>query len=369
VIGIFGNAVPYELKALMYAISLTVKSLIIFVLPWVILGLLFKVSSEMAHKATKMIILVLLGICASNFATSLIGGYIGYTIYNFDYNITQPTNTLAQLEPIFHFSLPKIIPNDFAMLIGLIGGVCLGRIAPGWAKHISGFFDKAIKVTLSGMQYIIPFFVAGFLIKLKHEGLVMNIVENYSLIFMTIAIVAAIYLGLLYYFTARLDIQTFLGYMKNMLPACVVGFSTMSSAAAMPLMIDGAAKSSPYPEVARSVVPMGVNFHLIGCSISIPIMVFAILKHSGFAEPSLASYLVFAGYFVVAKFSVAAVPGGGVIVMLPIIESCFGFNSDMLSLITALYIMFDPVITTCNILGNGYFAVAMSKISGHLLPK
>ena len=90
-------------------------------------------------------------------------------------------------------------------------------------------------------------------------------------------------------------------------------------------------------------------------------MIFAILKNFGVAEPSLWSYLIFSCYFVVAKFSVAAVPGGGIIVMLPIIESCFGFNADMLSLITALYILFDPVITTCNILGNGCLASILSR--------
>ena len=73
-------------------------------------------------------------------------------------------------------------------------------------------------------------------------------------------------------------------------------------------------------------------------------------------------YLVFAFYFVLAKFSVAAVPGGGILVMLPILESCLGFDAQMLSLITALYILFDPVITCANVLGNGGFALGMDKM-------
>ena len=51
--------------------------------------------------------------------------------------------------------------------------------------------------------------------------------------------------------------------------------------------------------------------------------------------------------------------------MLPILEQYLEFNSDMLSLITALYILFDPIITSANVLGNGTFA----KIIDIITPK
>jgi hypothetical protein len=42
------------------------------------------------------------------------------------------------------------------------------------------------------------------------------------------------------------------------------------------------------------------------------------IKSFEFPEPMLINYLIFAFYFVLAKFS-ATVPGGGIIVMLPIL--------------------------------------------------
>ena len=74
------------------------------------------------------------------------------------------------------------------------------------------------------------------------------------------------------------------------------------------------------------------------------------------------NYLIFASYFVLAKFSVAAVPGGGILVMLPILESYLGFDSGMLSLITALYILFDPIITCANVFGNGAFSMGLTQV-------
>ena len=70
----------------------------------------------------------------------------------------------------------------------------------------------------------------------------------------------------------------------------------------------------------------------------------------------------FAFYFVLAKFAVAAVPGGGVLVMLPVLEQHLGFNPMMLSLITTLYIIIDPLITSANVMGNGAFAMFFSKV-------
>jgi Na+/H+-dicarboxylate symporter len=59
------------------------------------------------------------------------------------------------------------------------------------------------------------------------------------------------------------------------------------------------------------MIPATVNIHLMGDCFAIPIFAFAILKSFGIAEPTTFSYLMFAISFVLAKFSVAAVPGGG----------------------------------------------------------
>ena len=359
--GVLGGYIPYELKTFLYGISLSVKSVIIFTLPWVIFGLLFKIAAQMVQKATKLLLLILLGICLSNFITSIVGGYIGSMIYGFEYHIASPEEGTSSLEAMFMLKLPHIIANNVAMIAGILLGLLGGKFFPRLAMPVAKVFESLITRILMMIKYVVPFFVAGFLLKLQHEGMVLSIVKNYGMIFITILIVVTAYLAFWYFIAAEFSLRRFIKSLKNMMPACVIGFSSMSSAAAMPMMIEGAAKNSNHPDIAKSIIPIGVNFHLIGCSLSIPIMIFAILKNFGVAEPSLWSYLIFSCYFVVAKFSVAAVPGGGIIVMLPIIESCFGFNADMLSLITALYILFDPVITTCNILGNGCLASILSR--------
>jgi Na+/H+-dicarboxylate symporter len=147
-----------------------------------------------------------------------------------------------------------------------------------------------------------------------------------------------------------------------MAPALMGGAGTMSSAATMPLTLIGVEKNAKHPTLARSVIPMSVNNHLIGDCFAIPIFAFALLKNYGLAQPTFEVYFIFALFFVLAKFSVAAVPGGGILVMLPILQQYLGFTPPMLSLITALYVLFDPVITSANVMGNGAFALITSGL-------
>ena len=206
-------------------------------------------------------------------------------------------------------------------------------------------------------------FVAGFVIKLQHDGIIAQIIQDYTIIFAIIAIAQFGYISLLYFVFNKLNIAQTLSSIKNMLPAAVSGFSTMSSAASMPLTLIGTERNAQNKDLVHTVVPATVNIHLIGDCIAIPCFAFAILKNYDIMQPHLFTYLIFTGYFVLAKFSVAGIPGGGILVMLPILEQYLGFNAEMLSLITALYILFDPVITSANVLGNGALAKIIDTIT------
>jgi Na+/H+-dicarboxylate symporter len=224
--------------------------------------------------------------------------------------------------------------------------------------------EKWISFALRGLLLLIPIFIAGFLIQMNHDQIMGHIVQNYGFILVLIACAVFSYVLSIYFVMNKIQGTSLLTSLKNMMPAAIAGFGSMSSAAAMPLTLLGVEKNSKNPDMAKSIIPATVNVHLIGDCFAIPIFAFAVLKSFGLADPSLFTYLIFASYFVLAKFSIAAVPGGGILVMLPILETYLGFDSTMLSLITSLYILFDPVITCANILGNGAFAMVLAKILG-----
>jgi len=354
--------IPLEVKQVLYAISLTVKSLIIMLLPFIIFGLLFNTIVGMARKATAIIGLILLCVCCSNFFSTFLSHYVGEWIYHFNFALILPKDAQG-LAPAWSWGFPKIVANDKAMFLGIILGLILGRTKPEIASRLGAGLNTVVTKVLELFTYLIVIFVTGFVIKIQHDGVVQTIIQDYTIIFAVIAAAQFGYILILYAVLNQFKVNDFLSAIKNMLPAVMTGFSTMSSAAAMPLTIMGVEMNAKNKELARSVVPASVNIHLIGDCFAIPIFAYAVMKSFGVAEPSLMAYLVFVFYFVIAKFSVAGIPGGGIIVMLPVLESCLGFNTEMLSLITALYILFDPVITSANVLGNGAFAKLIDRLS------
>ena len=352
---------PLNIKEIFYALSLTVKSVIVFILPVVIFSLLFKTMVGLANRATAVIALILVCLTFSNFITTFLSHYIGGLIYQIDLTIIKPRES-AGLMAAWSWQLPKLIDNNKAMFAGILLGIIFGHFKNNIGNAIAEKLNWLTGKILKSFIYLIPIFVAGFVVKLQYDGVINIILKDYAFIFLIIAMAQFIYLLFAYTVLNNFNFQHTFNSIKNMLPAAIAGFSSMSSAAVMPLTMIGAESNAVNKNLARSVIPSTVNIHLVGDCIAIPIFAYALMKSFGLPEPTFAIYIVFVCFFVLAKFSVAAIPGGGIVVMLPILENYLGFNAEMLSLITALYILFDPVITCANVLGNGAFAKLIDRM-------
>ena len=351
---------PVEIKRFIYALSLTIKAVIVFILPPLIFMLLFKTISSLSRKATAIIAIILLALCCSNFLSTMVAYHVGKLVYQLDLSISLPSAS-NQLSPMWVFQLPKLIANDQAMLSSLVLGVLVSFVKPKVGAWLSGYFDKVVGLMMRFLTTIIPVFVLGLVVKLIHDKTLGTIVKESSLIFAIVGLSLVVYIGFLYLAASRFKWPAFLSCTKNMAPAALTGLSSMSSAAAMPFTLKAAEENVQNQGMARLAIPLTVSTHLIGDCFAIPIFAFAVMKNFGVAEPSFLSYLVFSFYFVLAKFSVAPIPAGGIIVMIPVLESTLGFTGEMSSLITAIYILFDPVITCANISGNGAFALLLGR--------
>lgn len=360
--------IPLEAKSFIYAISLTIKSLLIFVLPLLIFLLLFKTATHLAKGATKLIFLILGFVVLSNFISTFTSFGVGTLLHKLEISLSAPDQK-HELTPLWIFSLPPWISNSTALLLGAVTGIIGAFIKHPVMHSLRMGSDIIVSWILRVFLYIIPVFVAGFIVKLAHDQILYTIVKEYALIFAIVAASQITYISFLYFAINSFRIKDTMISIKNMLPAAFIGFGAMSSAAAMPLTLIGAEKNAKHPDIAKSCIPATVNIHLIGDCLAIPLFAFAVLKNFSIPEPNLATYSLFAVFFVLAKFSVAAIPGGGIIVMLPILESYLGFNPAMLSLITALYILFDPVITTANVLGNGAFSQLIDRFYNAVMHK
>jgi Na+/H+-dicarboxylate symporter len=353
---ILESVLPLEIKQFLYALSLLIKSLIVFLLPALIFCLLFKAVIELSV-GTGMFLLSVIGyVCCSNFIATFLSHYIGILVYELDLSPVIIYDSERNLKALFDLELPSFMSNDKAMLGALILGLICSKKFPHYTKKLTQITERYIKVIMSIFGYIIPPFMVGFIIKMQYEGVAGIIARDYAYIFILIALSQFSYISCYYLLASNFKASKLFSSIRNMIPPALSGFSTMSSAATMPLTLVAIEKNAIDKNVACSVVPITVNIHLIGDCFAIPIFAYAILKSFGIAQPSFMDYLIFNFYFVLSKFSVAAIPGGGIVVMIPILSEYMGFKGDMIAMITGLYMIFDPIITCANILGNGAFA-------------
>jgi len=361
---LFGDAINEEVKRFFYTISLTIKDGLIFILPAIIFAYVFSCIMSLKKGSWAFVGLLLLMISTSNMVSALVAYLTGWVIGG---NMAEVKSAAIGFEnellPYWVLHLPKWIPNDYALFGALGFGFFFSIVRFGKAERIA----KRLK---AGADYVlrrclipvIPFFIFGFLLNISHQGVLREILTQYGGLLVVMIAVQLSYIAFLYGVGARFSVRRWIAALRNVLPSGIAGFSTMSSAAAMPLTLEGAQKNVEDPDKVNAIVPITVNVHLIGDSIGIPIMALGMLSTFGLGFPDFGTYLIFAFFFVLAKYAVAAVPGGGILVMLPILEKYLGFDSGMLSLITALYILFDPFITMANVLGNGAFAVVYTKL-------
>jgi Na+/H+-dicarboxylate symporter len=377
---VFGSALPLPTKMGFYTLSLFIKETLLLLLPFVVFSCLFKTLLANKAYAFKFVGVLLVMVVSSNILSTVIGYGVSHLILpqldlaqigtNASIDVWAKTNDLLPWIDIHFdpFGMKSWFNNKNALIMGLVLGL-LSSVLP-LPQQIAGAADrlqKAVNFFLTRIFIpVLPFFVLGFVLKMQHEGKFMLIFKTYVPIILLIAATNTLYIALLYAIASKFNLKNMGRLIKNMLPAGLAGFTTMSSIAAMPVTLKAVENNVAEREkpIVRAVIPATVNIHLIGDSIAITTMALAMLLAFGHELPTLSQFWHFVQFFVVTKFSVATIPGGSILAMLPVLEQSLGFSSEMLGFITAVYILFDPLITGMNVMGNGAFAL----FSTHCLP-
>lgn len=359
----FGSHVPVQIKSISYALSLSMKSILEFFLPFIIFSFIFYCLSNLQKGAALFVLLLIGCIFISNFSALMLGygsGRLGLNLLQFK---QQAIASTAHLLPAWFFPKFKLISNDAALFCGFIAGVYFSMrpnaVAKKIAQVLNGFANDFLKKLFIPL---LPVFILGFIFKLEHEQILQTSLKIYGPIL--VMVIATQWAYILFWYAAANSFspKKTLVSLKNVLPASLTGLTTISSAASLPVLLLSTEKNLKSEEQAHMIVPAIINIHTIGSAIGIPILALATISTFGLPLPSVSTFMVFAFYTAIAKFAVAAVPGGVIIVVAPLLEAYLGFSSEMTGLITAVYLLCDPFGTTANVTANGVFPMVFSKV-------
>ena len=363
-VAFFGYLVPVEVKTFLYSVSLSIKEILLFIMPFIVFSLIFSSVNNLKQSAIKFIVLLIIAIFLSNLASSLIAYSVGHLIIKNTHAIQDIKEYGEAITPLWSIKLPILISNFHALAFGLVLSIIVSIFLPKKSKELSHkMLDLTLLILKIFLTPIIPIFVLGLTLKMQHDQVLSVIFKNYSIIFIIITSIAYFYIFLLYGVANSFKVKNWIASIGNMIPAFITAMSTMSSSATMPLTLEGSKKNVKQHDVVSPVVPITASFHLIGDCFFIIILSMIIISGDSL---HITDYVTFLLYFLLFKFAIVAVPAGGIVVMLPILEKYLKFSPEMLSLITALYIVFDPIITSANVMGNGAFTMMFTKLYNKL---
>ncbi len=359
---LFHNQLPTLFKEAAYALSLSLKEILMFMLPCIIFSSVYFALSRITsvpYKGFAFISLLIISIMFSSFFGVLIAGVASYFIvFNGHCNIAViNTANIESLNPLWRFKLYSF-PTLGALFISFfLAFISTSKIQ----KPINKIATIATDVSRFFLQKFfiptLPLFIFGFVIKLLTDDMLINILSFNPKAVILMLCVLCIYLIILYIIATIKRNLPWGAIGKNLIAPGITTFSTMSSVAALPLSIEAASKNIGDSNIANVVMPSTVNIHMIGDAICIPLIAMLVLSAFGMPAPSISQYIIFAGLFTITKFSGVGVPGGSIFVMSPVLESVLGFSGEMTTLITIFYMLIDPITTTGNVIGNNLFII------------
>jgi len=354
----------YDARSFFYALSLTIKSVLVFLLPFVVFS--FVAASFIRLGDSAWLFAVLLA--GMVFLSNITAIFTGYAIGWFMVPVIATPISLDRFDGnglgiMWVFELSPLFSNMTALLLGVVVGIVVNALKNQPLRDGLFRLSEAAGWGLThGFVPLLPLFILGFAFKLHADGILSQAFVSFGPLLVLVVVTQLCYLLGCFLVAANFSPRRLMRYMGNILPVWLTGLGTLSSAATMPVLIECTGKNLGNPVMARTVVPVIVNIHTIGSAICLTILALMILNTFNRPLPSLPVFAVFGFYFALAKFSVAAVPGGVVLVVGPILQSLLGFSDEMLGLITALYMIFDPFGTAVNVSGNGAFAIVFDRL-------
>ena len=327
-----------------YTFSMLFKELLTFILPFIIFS--FVLTGILSFKRNApailalMVGLIFISNCVVALLTYLVGAAVipsivhGLSIEGFQ--------VTGGVEPYVQFKLHSMISSEWALIAAIAVGILLSfvqmPVMESAARKVKSFLQLFLNCYFIPL---LPFYVLGFLLEIQHKGVFGSLFANYGKAFILICVTQVIFLAIYYLLAASGSISKALAYIKGAMPSYLTAFSTMSSTATIPVSIECAEKNGVNSPLAELSMPIMANIHLVGDSISTPLLAMVTVTLFLGRFPDFIAYTKFVLMFCSAMLAVSGIPGGGIIVMIPILVSQLCFNPEMVSIITALYLLMD----------------------------
>jgi len=253
----------------------------------------------------------------------------------------------------------------------LFFGVAMIMLPPDEIAAVKSFVDGLNQIVLKMIDFIMlaapigVFALMATLVAETSDWRVFSALAWYGLtVVLGLAIMIVGVYPALVVLWSPLSYQRFL---RGILPAQLLAFTTSSSAATLPVTIECVEKNLGVdPEVASFTLPIGATINMDGTSLYQAVAAVFIAQALGI-DLGLQQQLTIVMTATLASIGSAAVPGAGM-VMLVIVLSAVGIPESGLALILAVDRVLDMCRTMVNVTGDAAVTTVVASALGKLHP-
>lgn len=295
--------------------------------------------------------------------------------------------TLLHMFPsnlVEHAASGDILP---VVIFATLFGIALTKVGDR-GKPVLAFFDGVAQtmfkytdliMTLTplgifgAMAYNVSHMAAGQQVEgvfLKGWPAVFHLLKQYSLL------VGSLYFALMALFVLAflpvmwiVGVKVF-GFLKAIKDPAITAFSTASSEAALPKLLEETVRFGVPRRVAGFVIPTGYSFNLDGSTLYLVLASLTIAQAAHAADPlhypalSFGRQLAMVFTFMLTSKGVAGVPRGTLVIIYGTIGS-FGLPAEAgIAMLLAVDGVMDMARTMINVIGNGLASVVIAKWEG-----
>ncbi len=241
----------------------------------------------------------------------------------------------------------------FAVLLG-IAGLVIGERAKPVADLVDAASEIMLKITGWVME-VAPFGVFALIAWVAGTQGVLALLDVVRLalaVFVGCVLHAVLVYGSMMKFLVRLSPFNFFRGARDVM---LVGFSTSSSSATMPVTLSVAERNLGIrPVVATTVIPLGATINMDGTALYVGIV--TIFAAQAFGLPlAFADYLVIVGATTMVSIGTAAVPGASLF-LISAVMSAIGLSPEQIAVVIGFILPFDRPLdmarTSLNVTGD-----------------
>ena len=251
------------------------------------------------------------------------------------------------------------------LIFTIFFGIALTHVSAERRDPVLAFFRgvaETMIVIVRWMLAVAPIGVFALAVPLaaRAGAAAAGALASYVLVIAVVCLILIALCVLLAVTVGRVPLRAFL---RTAAPAQAVAFSSRSSLASLPALVDGAEKHGLPKTISAFFLPLAVAMFRLGAVPAMLVGSMFVARLYGIEIPA-AQILGIVLTAVVISFSIPGIPGGSILVMAPALASA-GIPAAGLGILLALDTVPDMFRTMTNVSGDYAAAAVLSRLRGY----